>query len=208
MWSSRWQRNHIKCSGKIKCCYINHTAAKILQYVYETSMHESDTEIEKQRLLLTAVALIRSEIIDKYKSLTKEFYPDAQELKSVDKMLRFLSQVTETFSVWAICGDIERPQNGNDRPVPRSGCQTTGTNDSFTVRTGSSTASSLWFKVLNQHTARSWPMFVLHRGGKLRSMCGRPNAYHCRYQFWIWFCGFSYARHWSFCGNLFAIMLT
>jgi len=75
----------------------NKTAARILNDFYENSRRGNDVESQKRLLIETAVALIRSDITDTCRSYSKEFYPDPQGIRSIDKMLDFIPKTPRTF---------------------------------------------------------------------------------------------------------------
>jgi len=75
----------------------NKTAARILNDFYENSRRGNDVESQKLLLIETAVALIRSDITDTCRSYSKEYYPDPQDIRSIDKMLFFIPKTPRTF---------------------------------------------------------------------------------------------------------------
>jgi len=75
----------------------NKTAARILNDFYENSRRGNDVESQKRLLIETAVALIRSDITDTCRSYSKEYYPDPQDIRSIDKMLFFIPKTLRTF---------------------------------------------------------------------------------------------------------------
>ena len=75
----------------------NKTAARTLNDFYENSRRGNDVESQKRLLIETAVALIRSDITDTCRSYSKEFYPDPQDIRSIDKMLLFIPKTPRTF---------------------------------------------------------------------------------------------------------------
>ena len=75
----------------------NKTAARILNDFYENSRRGNDVESQKRLLIETAVALIRSDITDTCRSYSKEFCPDPQDIRSIDKMLFFIPKTPRTF---------------------------------------------------------------------------------------------------------------
>ena len=62
---------------------------------------------EKERLIRAAVALIKSDMIDKYKSFSKEFFRDPNDLKSLDMMLDFLPDSLRLFLDELLVGKLK-----------------------------------------------------------------------------------------------------
>ena len=109
--------------GKANVVTFNETSASILQTYHEKCKTPCDAEGEKERLIRTAVALIKSDMIDMCKSFSKEFFRDPNDLKSLDMMLDFLPDSLRLFLINKLEVDID-DEDISPTSCPPTSCQT------------------------------------------------------------------------------------
>lgn len=77
-------------NGRADVVTFRNTAAKILQTFYDTPKVDDEAS-EKRRVIRTAAALIKADI--KCIETSKDFYPDASEIKSLDQNMAYLPEL-------------------------------------------------------------------------------------------------------------------